>query len=157
MPSESHEVFDAVERVGMFSPNGMMTQEGHALVRQLNAMLPLVKEILSAIRDTTVKTEALNWSKEVDSRRSTYVTSIQPDAPSLLKRAESLAQSVGLWAKSGFKVADENVFDKRMAICKACPEWDKDGMGGTGRCRKCGCSTQAKLRMASEKCPIDKW
>jgi hypothetical protein len=30
-------------------------------------------------------------------------------------------------------------------------------MRGTGRCSKCGCSTWAKLRMASEKCPIDKW
>lgn len=77
--------------------------------------------------------------------------------PDAIEMAKRLANSVGSWAKSGFKLADEETFDKRMAICKACPEWDKDGMGGTGRCRKCGCSTQAKLRMASEKCPIDKW
>jgi hypothetical protein len=82
---------------------------------------------------------------------------LKNDLPDAIEMAKSFANSIGSWAKSGFELTDEETLEKRMAICKACPEWDKDGMGGTGRCRKCGCSTQAKLRMASEKCPIDKW
>ena len=45
----------------------------------------------------------------------------------------------------------------RQDICRACPEWDATALNSTGRCRKCGCSTWAKLRMATEKCPIGKW
>jgi hypothetical protein len=45
----------------------------------------------------------------------------------------------------------------REATCKACPEWDATALNNTGRCRKCGCSTWAKLRMATERCPIGKW
>jgi hypothetical protein len=45
----------------------------------------------------------------------------------------------------------------RQATCKACPEWDAQALNATGRCRKCGCSTWAKLRMATERCPLGKW
>ena len=82
---------------------------------------------------------------------------LKNDLPDGVEMAKNLANSMGSWARAGFKVTDDVTLNKRMAQCKACPEWDKDGMGGTGRCRKCGCSTQAKLRMASEKCPIGKW
>jgi predicted Zn-ribbon and HTH transcriptional regulator len=45
----------------------------------------------------------------------------------------------------------------REATCRACAEWDAAALNATGRCRKCGCSTWAKLRMATERCPIGKW
>ena len=45
----------------------------------------------------------------------------------------------------------------REATCRACPEWDAAALNKTGRCRKCGCSTWAKLRMATERCPLGKW
>jgi len=45
----------------------------------------------------------------------------------------------------------------REATCRACPEWDAQALNATGRCRKCGCSTWAKLRMATEACPLGKW
>jgi hypothetical protein len=80
----------------------------------------------------------------------------EPD-PTLLGKAGSLASSVGNWAKAGFQVVDEATLASRMEICKGCEFWDASGFVGTGKCRKCGCSTQAKLRMATSKCPVDKW
>jgi len=77
--------------------------------------------------------------------------------PSLLEKAGSLTSSVGNWAKSGFKKVDESQLQSRLDICKGCEFWDQSGFAGTGKCKKCGCSTQAKLRMATSKCPIDKW
>jgi hypothetical protein len=77
--------------------------------------------------------------------------------PTLPQIASSLASSVGEWAKAGLPVATSEQLDSRMAICKSCEFWDQSGFAGTGRCKKCGCSTQAKLRMSTSKCPIDKW
>jgi len=85
------------------------------------------------------------------------VNVVPPPDPSLLEKAKSLAQATGSWAKGGFKLADESTLAGRMAICKACEFWDHSGFAGTGRCQKCGCSTQAKLRMATSKCPEGKW
>jgi hypothetical protein len=77
--------------------------------------------------------------------------------PSLLKKAGSLASNLGVWAKAGFQVVDASQLQSRLDICNGCEFWDKSGFAGTGKCKKCGCSTQAKLRMATSKCPIDKW
>lgn len=75
--------------------------------------------------------------------------------------AIDLAKSVSLslvdWAKQGFPIADISNYEKRIAICKSCEFWNPKGFNGSGSCLKCGCSTQAKLRMATSKCPIDKW
>ena len=76
--------------------------------------------------------------------------------PSLPQMAASFAGSMVGWAKGGFQVTDEETLAERLAICAACPEWDRDGFMGTGKCTKCGCSG-AKLHMATSKCPIDKW
>lgn len=81
----------------------------------------------------------------------------QSALPSLSEQAKTLAGAGTNWVKSGFKTVDQETFDGRLDICKGCEFWDAAGMLGTGRCTKCGCSTQAKLRMATEKCPIDKW
>lgn len=77
--------------------------------------------------------------------------------PSHFEMAANLAGSFGGFIINGFKVATEEQLTTRKAICKECPEWNPAGFGGTGSCKKCGCSTQAKLRMANSKCPIDKW
>jgi hypothetical protein len=77
--------------------------------------------------------------------------------PSASEMATGLVRSAAAWGKSGFTATDPETLASRMATCKSCDLWDAAGMAGTGRCRKCGCSTQAKLRMASEKCPLGKW
>lgn len=61
------------------------------------------------------------------------------------------------FAFSGFAAPKPEALAAREATCRACPEWDAAALNNTGRCRKCGCSTWAKLRMATERCPIGKW
>ena len=77
--------------------------------------------------------------------------------PSPAEMATSLVRSAGRFARSGFASTGAETLATREATCKACPEWDAQAINGTGRCKKCGCSTWAKLRMASEKCPLGKW
>ena len=60
------------------------------------------------------------------------------------------------WAKSGFKLADEAELARRTQICNKCKFWYPTARMGLGKCLKCGCSL-AKLKLASEKCPIGKW
>lgn len=61
------------------------------------------------------------------------------------------------FAQSGFSTAPPEALAAREATCRACPEWDAAALNGTGRCRICKCSTWAKLRMATERCPLGKW
>jgi hypothetical protein len=61
------------------------------------------------------------------------------------------------FARSGFTTTPPEALATREATCRACPEWDAQALNATGRCRKCGCSTWAKLRMATERCPLGKW
>lgn len=75
-------------------------------------------------------------------------------------RAEMLARfghAANRFARSGFATTPPEILSTREATCRACPEWDAAALNATGRCRKCGCSTWAKLRMATERCPIGKW
>ena len=80
-----------------------------------------------------------------------------PPPPSLPQMATSLGGSLANFARSGFATTDAETLAAREATCKSCDLWDAAAINGTGRCRKCGCSTWAKLRMASEKCPLGKW
>lgn len=60
------------------------------------------------------------------------------------------------WAKSGLKLADETEQKRRKSICNNCKFWHPTARMGLGKCLKCGCSS-AKLKLASESCPIGKW
>jgi hypothetical protein len=77
--------------------------------------------------------------------------------PSLPQQAASLGKSLLNWTASGFSPTPPDILAAREATCRACPEWDATALNATGRCRKCGCSTWAKIRMASESCPLGKW
>jgi hypothetical protein len=77
--------------------------------------------------------------------------------PPLAEMAKSALVSSVKWAASGFSMAEEPVISARFDTCKLCPDWDAKALNGTGRCRICGCSTWAKLRMAHEHCPVEKW
>jgi hypothetical protein len=76
---------------------------------------------------------------------------------SMTQLAGSITKAAINWAKGGFATTDEQTLIKRIETCMGCEFWDAAAFRGTGRCKKCGCSTQAKLRMATEKCPIGKW
>lgn len=82
-------------------------------------------------------------------------------APEMLaRRAEMLARfghAAHRFLRHGAPTTPPEILAEREATCRACPEWDAAALRGTGRCRKCGCSTWAKLRMATESCPLGKW
>jgi hypothetical protein len=78
-------------------------------------------------------------------------------SPSLATKASSLFEAASEFAINGFKTTTPEQLEERLTICKGCEFWNPLGFGGTGSCNKCGCSTQAKLRMSTSKCPIDKW
>jgi hypothetical protein len=85
---------------------------------------------------------------------------LQRRAEMLARRAEMLVRfgnAAHRFARAGFATTPPEALTTREATCRACPEWDAQALNATGRCRKCGCSTWAKLRMATEACPLGKW
>jgi hypothetical protein len=82
---------------------------------------------------------------------------INEDVAVFFKKIGTFSSDIFQWSKSGLPVVNENQLESRLVICKGCEFWNASGFSGTGSCTKCGCSTQAKLRMATSKCPIDKW
>ena len=79
------------------------------------------------------------------------------EPPPLTAMARTITRSASNWIQNGIPIASKELLEERQAICKACEFWNSKALKGTGRCMKCGCSTWAKLRMATEKCPIGKW
>jgi hypothetical protein len=79
------------------------------------------------------------------------------ELPTMGEMIKSATKSAALWASRGFQHADEETLKIRMDACSKCEFWDSQALRGTGRCMKCGCSTWAKLRMDTERCPIGKW
>ena len=78
-------------------------------------------------------------------------------APTLPQQAANLGKALVNWTASGFSPTPPDILATREATCRACPEWDATALNNTGRCRICKCSTWAKLRMATERCPLGKW
>ena len=77
--------------------------------------------------------------------------------PPLTKQLRTAAIAAGRFIRHGAPTTPPEILAAREDTCRACPEWDAAALNGTGRCRKCGCSTWAKLRMATESCPLGKW
>lgn len=90
-------------------------------------------------------------------KQSPQVNAPEKSGISALTKARSLLNAAKNFAKDGFVFVSDSVFNQRLDICKGCPEWDPSSFLNTGSCTLCGCSTKAKLRLPSEKCPIDKW
>jgi hypothetical protein len=81
----------------------------------------------------------------------------KPKEPPLNQKIKSLSRAVYRWAKSGFLKSGKKLIEQRLDICKKCEFWDSEAWNGSGKCTKCGCSTYAKIRLKTEKCPIEKW
>ena len=82
---------------------------------------------------------------------------IPADQISKMEMVHNFLMSMQKFAVSGCKQSLPEILAKRESICRACDQWDSEAFHSTGRCRKCGCSTWAKLRMATERCPLGKW
>jgi hypothetical protein len=78
-----------------------------------------------------------------------------PSYPPIAEQAANAAKAAGRFVASGLKTVDKAEYERRLAICKACDQYDAK----QARCVLCGCRTKYKLRMATESCPLDppKW
>jgi hypothetical protein len=75
----------------------------------------------------------------------------------MFEMVNTMFKATANFARAGFAATPPEILATREATCRECPEWDAAALNATGRCRKCGCSTWAKLRMATERCPLGKW
>lgn len=73
-----------------------------------------------------------------------------PEYPPLAQQAVNALKAAGRFVKSGLKTVGKAEYERRLAICEACDQYDAEKK----RCRECGCRTEYKLRMASEHCPL---
>ena len=155
MPVKSRHAFDAVERDGMFLPNGMMSKAGHALVRQLNAALPVVEATLATLGDPVIEARASEYRGAVDARMSAHAKARPPATPGLLKRAGSLAKAIGSETKAIVQ-KQPNLTSRqvaaRLAVCGSC-----DQLRSNRTCARCGCFVDAKARFRSQDCPLRRW
>jgi hypothetical protein len=114
------------------------------------------------VRDgETIKCPICGWAKLFDGDPAKYWRQCGPDPVAFGQSgccggqaANMVAQVIGSirrWAKSGFAMASKEVVKERTAICKGC-----DKLKGL-RCDECGCVIAAKVRLATEKCPLAKW
>jgi hypothetical protein len=104
-----------------------------------NDDLAYINNLFSSMKDRTIVANSSDESS---------------DSPTLTEQVKTFTGSVVGWAKSGFDLVDNDTFSNRLSICKGCEFWDEIGFGKTGKCKKCGCSTQAKLRLPNERCPL---
>jgi len=145
------------------SGNGTPTDAYRNAVVELNKHIDALKEFAASheeeVRELFHKhREEVTLAARLDAAiKTAEITPGRDPGPSLAEMATGLSTSVMRWAASGFKVVDADTLEARRAVCRQCEFWDSQGFRGTGRCKKCGCSTQAKLRLASASCPIGRW
>jgi hypothetical protein len=66
--------------------------------------------------------------------------------------ADFVRGAVGLVkAATGIDRAPDDVVTERWSSCLACDDHDR------GVCKRCGCFTPAKIRVASSMCPAERW
>lgn len=100
--------------------------------------------------------EATNFTRtDLEFEKSAILETLDT-LPTTFQMVGKFTKATYNWAKSGFKLADEAELARRKSICKTCNFWYPTARMGLGKCLKCGCSS-AKLKLASEKCPIGKW
>lgn len=49
--------------------------------------------------------------------------------------------------------AEKGVSEKRLNICKSCPEL----LQSINQCKKCGCLMNIKTKLPNAECPLGKW
>lgn len=77
----------------------------------------------------------------------------RPTFSSAIQTASSFMETMKDFATSGFKVSDDEKYQKRIEICMGCDSFDKQAL----RCTECTCFMQTKAKIDSAKCPLGKW
>jgi hypothetical protein len=67
----------------------------------------------------------------------------------------AIGRAAGQLLSGGQLRVDDSEFERRMTLCRACPEYDPVSV----RCRKCSCFLNLKARLESEtgQCPLKRW
>jgi len=77
-------------------------------------------------------------------------------APSVGVMAKSLIESAKQLLQGGFKAADREEKERRLAICRTCPHLMDRG-SKFERCSQCGCVLRFKAALEAWGCPLEKW
>jgi hypothetical protein len=116
---------------------------------QLPVPRDLDQQILGFIREE-IRAEADRKGLNVNE----FFADTEPPSPA--ERARNFARAMVDWARSGFAVADQKLYEQRREICEGCYYWRGETALGYGSCAKCGC-TGLKLFVKGQTCPIGKW
>jgi len=77
--------------------------------------------------------------------------------PPITRMALNFFKSAAVFVAAGLPRTPLEDIEHRLRICHECPLFDKDGYGGSGQCKVCGCNMEIKTAMATEACPEGKW
>ncbi len=108
---------------------------------------------------TLMASHGRKYIESIKKTKQQATAETQPEATlddSAIQPVKNFAGAMKTWVLNGMPIVSKEVYESRKSICNSCPFWDKDGNMGMGKCKQCGC-TAAKLYLATEKCPIDKW
>jgi len=72
---------------------------------------------------------------------------------SFIQQLISFSKAATDHIKSGLKHADDDIKEKRAAICDSCPLIDKENY----KCNSCGCYLKYKISWETSSCPEGKW
>lgn len=116
---------------------------GHGWIGDPDAACPLAKWMPEA-DPTFIPVRDRGTSRSPDSGCNCHQRSF---SEKLMRGATGLTKAV-----LGLDKAPDEAIDLRWAVCNRCSE-----MGRLGFCKQCGCYLRAKVRVASEACPLGKW
>ncbi|WP_165073325.1 hypothetical protein [Paludisphaera rhizosphaerae] len=77
----------------------------------------------------------------------------EPAYPPFAVQAVSAVKAAARFVASGCETVDQSEFDRRKAICEACPNYQ----AADDRCLLCGCMLSIKPWSAVESCPDARW
>jgi hypothetical protein len=72
--------------------------------------------------------------------------------PGLVQMGWNFVKAATRHVAAGLPMVDGAEKERRLAVCRECPELRSDG-----RCAKCGCGVKDKTSWALEGCPLNKW
>jgi len=127
-----------------------MTEHTEQVVKALSILLPPDKLTDQELADDLRVVSMLNMTLHAEQRRR---HSLPPLTAQIANAAEAVKRvAVAAVKQKPILVAAEE-YERRKGICATCPLW----LPEQKRCSKCGCKTEAKIRLATEHCPEAKW
>lgn len=110
--------------------------------------------LIISIENYTALVKKYSPNKIIDVPESTCCNKKLPGVKQQMANvAKSLGQTVKAIVKQQPVLASEDTINNRKNICETCEFW----IAANKRCSICGCFTNAKIKLANEKCPKNFW